>query len=82
MQLALSENAKREYKKIPKREQVKIKRRLIAIENDPYLGKKLAGELAKYYSVRVWPYRIVYIIDKGNQIVWVNKIQHRQGAYK
>ena len=82
MQLALSENAEREYKKIPKREQLKIKKRLAAIENDPYSGKKLGGELAKYYSVRAWPYRIIYRIDKEKKLIFVEKIQHRKSAYK
>lgn len=82
MQLALSENAEREYKKIPNREQVKIRKKLVAINTDPYSGKKLGGNLAKYHSVRAWPYRIIYIIDKENQIIWIEKIQHRQSAYK
>ncbi len=82
MQLALSETAEREYKKIPKREQAKIKKKLASIKNDPYSGKKLGGELAKYYSVRAWPYRIIYGINKEENKIEVHKIQHRHGAYK
>lgn len=80
MQLALSKNAEREYKKIPKRDQAKIKKKLASIEKDPYSGKKLGGELMSYYSVRAWPYRIIYKIDKEKKIIFVEKIQHRQGA--
>lgn len=82
MQVALSENAEREFKKITKREQIKIKKKLAYVENEPYSGKKLGGELVRYYSVRAWPYRIIYRIDKEKKRVFVEKIQHRQGAYK
>jgi len=82
MQLALSENAQREYKKIPKQQKAKIKKKLSSIEKEPYSGKKLGGELTMYYSVRAWPYRIIYTMDKEKKKIYVEKIQHRQGAYK
>lgn len=82
MKLALSKSAEREYKKIPKQQQLKIKKKLTSIENEPYSGKKLGGELAKYYSVRAWPYRIIYKINKVEKMIYVEKIQHRQGVYK
>lgn len=82
MRVALSENAKREYKTIPRREQMKIKKKLVSLENNPYSGKKLSGEFARYNSISAWPYRIIYRIDRGENIIYVQKIQHRQGAYK
>lgn len=82
MRIALSENAERGYKRVPKQEQAKIKKKLASLQNNPYSGKKLSGEFAKYYSIRTWPYRIIYGIDKGENRVYVHKIQHRQGAYK
>ena len=82
MRLALSENAEREYKRIPGREQAKIKKKLTSLENNPYSGKKLGGDLTIYYSIRAWPYRIIYRIDKSEKRVYIQKIQHRQGAYK
>lgn len=82
MQLVLSKNAEREYKKIPQREQKKVKKKLASLESNPHSGKKLGGELAAFHSVRAWPYRIIYRIDKERNIIYVEKIQHRQGAYK
>lgn len=82
MRLALSENAEREYKRIPQREQAKIKKKLIALEKNPYSSKKLSGDLVRYYSVRAWPYRIIYSINKEEDRIYVHKIQHRQGVYK
>jgi mRNA interferase RelE/StbE len=55
---------------------------LESIERDPYGGKKLQGDLHRQYSVRAWPYRIVYEIFKRELIIIVIKIGHRQGVYK
>ena len=52
------------------------------IEQDPFIGKKLEGKYKNDYSLRVWPYRIVYTIEKKQLIVEVIEIEHRGGAYK
>jgi len=54
---------------------------LIELAKNPYLGKKLEGELRDFYSLRVWPYRIIYQIIKNELIVFVVQIKHRQGVY-
>lgn len=48
----------------------------------PYLGKKLEGRYKDDYSIRVWPYRIIYTIKKKQLIVEVIEIEHRGGAYR
>ena len=73
MRLALSANAQREYKRIPRQEQAKIKKKLVSLENNPYSGKKLGGEFAKYHSILAWPYRIIYRIDKEENRIYVQK---------
>ena len=82
MQLALSKNAQREYEKIPKQERTKIKKKLISLEANPRSGKKLSGELSDYYSLRAWPYRIIYEINAKQNLIQIHKISHRQGVYK
>lgn len=82
MQLALSKNAQREYERIPERERAKIKKKLISLKNSPHSSKKLSGEFAGYYSIKAWPYRILYEINKKKNVVEVHKISHRQRAYK
>ena len=54
---------------------------LIELAQNPDLGKKLEGELRDFYSLRVWPYRIIYQIIKNELIVFVVQIKHRQGVY-
>ena len=55
---------------------------LDALEEDPFIGKKLSGEFQGIRSFRVWPYRILYEIKKKELFVFVIRIAHRQGAYK
>jgi len=82
MQVVLSKNASKHYKRLPPAEMNKIKRKLLLLENDPLVGKKLEGELSVYRSLRAWPYRIIYIINQKEQCIEVDDILHRQGAYK
>lgn len=46
------------------------------------LGKKLEGKYKNYYSIRVWPYRIIYMIKDKELIIEVIEIGHRQSVYK
>lgn len=82
MQVVLSKRAARQYKLLPKPEQAKIKKKLIALETNPLAGKKLSGELAGDRSLRAWPYRIIYSINEVEQQVEISDILHRQGVYK
>lgn len=54
---------------------------LTAISKDPYIGKKLKGEHTGFYSIRVWPYRIVYRIYEPGRSVIITRVGHRQGIY-
>ena len=82
MQVIITPKAEKQYKQLPKPEQTKIKRKLLALEIDSFLGKKLAGELSALYTLRAWPYRIFYYIDESEQKIYITSILHRQGAYK
>ena len=74
--------AEKEFKKLPNSFRGKVAVILNSIAEDPFIGKKLHGEYKNYYSVRVWPYRIVYRILKKEIVVVVVKIKHRKDAYK
>lgn len=75
----ITPKAQKQFKHIPLSEQAKIRKKFAVLESDPYIGKKLSGELSQLRSLRVWPYRIIYYIEKG--CVFVTSIIHRQGAY-
>ncbi len=77
----LSAQAQKDSRKIPPREKTKIRKKLTILKANPYSGKKLTGKLAGYYSLKIWPYRAIYLIKK-NKEVWIVHLLHRQGVYK
>lgn len=79
--LLLKPKAKKSLNSLNDRERTKVRLVLESINKDPFSGKKLEGDLKDYYSVRVWPYRIVYEIYKKELIIFVIRIGHRQGVY-
>jgi mRNA interferase RelE/StbE len=60
----------------------KIKAALNALSKNPFIGKKLEGNLSMLYSYRIWPYRIIYEIIKKDLVVLIVRIGHRQSVYK
>jgi mRNA interferase RelE/StbE len=52
------------------------------IADNPYLAKPLVGNLSGYYSYRIGDYRILFEIDRKKLIVYIEKISHRNIAYK
>lgn len=82
MQVIITPKALRQLANLQKPDQTKVKKKLSTLEQNPFLGKKLGGELADQYSLRAWPHRILYIIEKRKSKIYVISIVHRQGAYK
>lgn len=77
----LSKNAEREFARLPKNDKQKIIRKLDLLQNEPSSGKPLAGQLRGLFSLRAWPYRIIYEPQKPKKVI-VHHILHRQKAYK
>jgi len=82
MEVIVTPTAQKDLKSLPKTEKVKVKKKIAILENKPYSGKKLGGEFYGAYSLRAWPYRIIYTIHKKQQKIFIVSISHRQGAYK
>ena len=79
--LTIKPAAQKKIDSIPQLYRTKILNALVYLETDPYLGKKLKGDLKDLYSLRVWPYRIVYKVYKNILIIVVINVAHRQGVY-
>ena len=81
--LLFDDKVSKDLKKIDKHLQKKIleaiKTKLVA---DPYIGKKLVGELSSYYRYRVHDYRVIYEIVENEIILVIIKIKHRKDVYK
>jgi mRNA interferase RelE/StbE len=52
------------------------------LQKNPFLGKRLSGDLKSCYSLRVGDYRILYEVSHKILMILVIRIGHRQGIYK
>lgn len=77
-----TDRAIKNLKKIPRQWKERILKAVDGLKKDPYLGKKLCGELEGCFSLRVWPYRIIYLIKQKEITIIVLDIGHRQNIYK
>lgn len=80
--LELSVRFQKDFKKFDERWRERIIRRLEVLKIDPFCGKKLHGDLESAYAIRLWPYRILYRIEKKKLIVLVLSIGHRKDIYR
>lgn len=78
----LAKSAERSFSKLRSSDKLKISRAIDALEMNPLIGKKLHGKFEGLYSVRAWPYRLIYQFFPKQKLVEVVIIEHRQGAYK
>jgi mRNA interferase RelE/StbE len=74
--------AQKRFKKIPAKDQIKIIRAIEFLAYEPFLCKKLQGSLGGRYSLRVWPYRVIYLVEKERLLVLIVDVGHRQGIYQ
>ncbi|MDO9028546.1 MAG: type II toxin-antitoxin system RelE/ParE family toxin [Candidatus Roizmanbacteria bacterium] len=81
-QIWIDPNVEKSLKKLPKVDYYRVLSALSVISNDPFIGKKLRGELFGSYNYRVWPYRIIYQIKKREMTILITRIGHRQGVYR
>lgn len=81
MQVIITPKAQKQYESLPKTEQAKIKRKILTLEENPLAGKKLSGETKELKSLKAWPYRIIYYLDKKQNKIFIVTIAHRQGIY-
>ena len=74
--------ARKELARLPQKHQKRIGAAIDILGDNPFAGKKLEGDFRGAWTLRAWPYRIVYTIEKHIITVKVLKIAHRQGVYK
>jgi len=77
----LSKNAEKEFAHLSNKDKKKIVKKLNTLQNESLAGKLLAGKLRGLFSLRAWPYRIIYELRKPNKVI-VHHLLHRQKAYK
>jgi mRNA interferase RelE/StbE len=80
--VTLTKAAEKNLGSLPKKDQKRIVEAMEGLQANPFTGKQLQGPLEGLWSLRVWPYRIIYRVEKQIITVTVLAIGHRQGVYK
>ena len=78
----IEEVVKKQIRKLPINDAKRVLIAVYGLSTDPYVGKKLHGEFDGFWSFRVWPFRIIYEIQKKELIVFVVKVGHRRDVYR
>lgn len=80
--IVITGKASKEMRKLPKHVQLRVDAAIDLLRENPFAGKKLQGEHAGIWSLRIWPYRILYVIRQKIVTVTVLRVGHRQGVYR
>lgn len=75
----LKKRAEKDLRKLEKNVRDRVIKKLVALGQNPYIGKTLQGEFNGHFSLRSWPYRIIYTIEE--KTITVCSLKHRQGSY-
>lgn len=74
--------AEKDLNKILEKDKIRIFKALFSLKQNPLSGKKLKGNFSAYYSLRVWPYRIIYCIRNKECLIIVIRIKQRKDVYR
>lgn len=80
--VVIKKKAKKEIECLPEYDQERVYRALLELGETPFAGKRLDGEYQGVWSLRVWPYRILYTIHRQTVTVVVLRVQHRKDVYR
>jgi mRNA interferase RelE/StbE len=78
----IKKKAQKEIQSLPKKEQQRVFSAFDVLRENPFEGKKLEGEYTGAWTFRVWPYRIIYTINRSIVTVTVLRVRHRKDAYR
>lgn len=82
MKVFLTKEAIKQFSRFPETAQKKIRKKILLLSENPQAGYKLTGALSGNWSLKAWPYRIIYQYIKEEKEIWIITIAHRQGVYK
>ncbi|MBS3086048.1 type II toxin-antitoxin system RelE/ParE family toxin [Candidatus Pacearchaeota archaeon] len=69
------------FRRLDKKEQEIISKKIVNLSDNPQLGKPLIGKLAGLWSLRIGKYRAIYQIRRNELIILILKIGHRKNIY-
>ncbi|MFH0770805.1 MAG: type II toxin-antitoxin system RelE/ParE family toxin [Candidatus Peregrinibacteria bacterium] len=80
--IVITKQAAKDMKKLSADMRKRVDAAIDVLRENPLAGKQLRGELEGMWSLRVWPYRIIYTIHREIVTVSVLRVGHRQGVYQ
>ncbi len=80
--IKLTARARKELKNLSKTHQLSIGQILEELKQEPFAGKPLARELMRRFSYKVGVYRIVYKVNKEDNIIYILTVGHRSTIYQ
>ncbi|MFH1855106.1 MAG: type II toxin-antitoxin system RelE/ParE family toxin [bacterium] len=75
--IEIRNDAKKKLKKIPLLWRDRIEKAIDILEDNPFYGEKMSGDLKDRRKIRIWPYRIIYRLFEKEKIIYVERIDHR-----
>jgi len=61
----------KDFETIPKKDQLKIKKAIDTLQENPFLGEKLEGNLNIFRRLKIGKYHLAYVVEEDNTIVVV-----------
>ncbi|PIP24030.1 MAG: type II toxin-antitoxin system mRNA interferase toxin, RelE/StbE family [Candidatus Nealsonbacteria bacterium CG23_combo_of_CG06-09_8_20_14_all_38_19] len=80
-QVVVPESVVKSLIKIPLPWRERMAKAIDLLPENPFMGEKLWGKLQGKRKIRIYPYRIIYEVDKKKQRIIIFEAGHRQGIY-
>lgn len=80
--IIILKRAQKEARKLSPKDQQRIAAAIASLQTDPFRGKQLHGDYEGAWAIRVWPFRVIYTIEKEIVTVMVLRIGHRKDVYR
>ncbi len=80
-ELEFTSQSEKFLKKLDGKEQSRMDKKFLDLQNNPKIGKPLVGKLAGLWSLRVGDYRAIYEIKHDKLIILILKIGNRKNIY-
>jgi len=68
-------------KKLKKQDKKKVFEKINKLKNNPYLGKRLSGNLFGLWGLRFDKFRIIYEVKENEITIYIMNIGHRKDIY-
>lgn len=81
--LQFAPGAEREFRKLPRQVQVRLRPRIDALAEEPRpVGAEALSGMGNLHRIRVGDYRIIYTIEDQALMIVVLKLGHRREVYR